>query len=41
MDLYNNKVGIQTGKKYKYIPTTQLSDTIIQYIKENKLKVIK
>jgi len=40
MDLYNNKVGIQTGKKYKHIPTTQLSDTIIQYIKENKLKVI-
>lgn len=40
MDLHNNIIGIELGKKYKKIPTHQLKDTIVNYILNNKLIII-
>lgn len=40
MDLYNNQIGIEIGKKYKKLPVIQIRDTIIQYIHTKKLKTL-
>lgn len=40
MDLYNNTIGIELGRKYRKLAPQQLKDTIIQYILNNKLKII-
>ncbi len=40
MDLYNNTIGIELGKKYKNLSTNQLKDTVIKYIRNNKVKII-
>lgn len=40
MDLTNNKIGIEIGKKYKNISPYQLKDTIILYILNHQLKTI-
>ncbi len=41
MDLYNNEIGINFGKRYPKLPVAQIKDSIIFYIKENKLIHIK
>jgi len=41
MDLHNNLLGIELGRKYKHLSSLQLKDTIVQYIKEGKFKTIK
>ncbi|GIV26799.1 MAG: hypothetical protein KatS3mg027_0613 [Bacteroidia bacterium] len=41
MDLYNNQVGIEIGRKYRNITTIQLRDTILFYVKENKFRTIR
>lgn len=41
MDLYNNQIGMELGRKYKKIPSTQLKDTILIYIQKNQFKTIR
>ncbi len=41
MDLYNNQIGIELGRKYRKISSTQLKDTILIYIQKNKFKTIR
>ncbi|RME16411.1 MAG: hypothetical protein D6799_04950 [Bacteroidetes bacterium] len=41
MDLYNNNIGIELGRKYRTLSHQQIKDTIIRFISENKLKTIR
>lgn len=41
MDLYNNEIGIQLGKKYKHLPPISLRDTLIYYIKKGNFQTIR
>ncbi|GIV29188.1 MAG: hypothetical protein KatS3mg028_0254 [Bacteroidia bacterium] len=41
MDLYNNRTGIELGRKYRKISPEQLRDTVIHYIFKEKLKTIR
>lgn len=41
VDLHNNLLGIELGRKYKHLPVLQLKDTIIHYIQEGKFKTIR